>query len=448
MLPPARSISATVAAMVVILAAPVLSAQELLTVDRAVQDTLAHNASLRAARAAVAETDARIDETRSGWYPRVSIAETWQRGDQPVFVFSSLLAARQFSAANFAPDALNHPDPIGFFRTSIAVEQLLFDGGRQRAIVDSANSHHKIAQLGTDEASAALALAAVQAYGRTVVAEAGERSAAAALDAAREDLTRAEHRRDTGVATDADVLGLVAHVADLQQRVIQNHGDAAVSRAELNRLMGAPIEREYQVAQPSDVDGVALATTSVDALLGEADRSRPELRRAAAAQELADADRRNARGALIPQVTLQGVFDVSGTQFSNRASAWLAGAAVRWNLSLGGAEQAQLKAATEARTRAAAEAEDVRAAVHVEVVTALRKLQAANARRAAGRAAVEQARESHRITRDRFEAGLAGVTDVLRASSAVVDAESHRISAAVDAVVSEAMLRRALGRYP
>jgi outer membrane protein TolC len=121
---------------------------------------------------------------------------------------------------------------------------------------------------------------------------------------------------------------------------------------------------------------------------------------------------------------------------------------VRWNLSLGGAERAQLKAATDARTRAAAEADDTRAAVHVEIVTALRRLQAADARRAAGRAAVEQARESQRITRDRFEAGLAGVTDVLRASTAVVDAEHQRISAVIDVAVSEAMLRRALGRQP
>ena len=119
---------------------------------------------------------------------------------------------------------------------------------------------------------------------------------------------------------------------------------------------------------------------------------------------------------------------------------------MRWNLSLGGAERAQLQAATNARMRASVEAEAARAAVEVEVMTAFRRLQSANARRAAGRAAVEQARESQRIVRDRFDAGLAGVTDVLRASSAVVDAESRRISAAVDAVVSEAMLRRALGR--
>jgi outer membrane protein TolC len=423
-------------------------AQELLTVDRAVQDALAHNASLRASRASVSESDAHVAEARSGWFPRVSVTESWQRGDQPVFVFSSLLSSRQFAAENFAIDSLNHPEATGFFRNTIAVEQLVFDGGRQRSVTDSAQFRRDIAQLSTDEASAALVLATVQAFGRTLVADAGQRAAEAALEAAREDLIRAQNRRDTGLATDADVLALVAHVADLQQRAIQQQGEAGVSRAELNRLMGAPIEREYLVAQPSDADNASLARTSVEALFAEAERNRSELRKAAVARQLAETDRQNARAALIPQVAAQGAFDLSGTQFNDRASAWLVGAEFRWNLSLGGAETARIKAAAGASTRAAAEADDARAAVHVEVVTALRRLQAANARRLAGRAAVEQARESQRITRDRFDAGLAGVSDVLRASSAVVDAESQRVAAAVDAMVSEAMLRRALGRTP
>jgi outer membrane protein TolC len=425
----------------------VLSAQAPLTLEKAVQDALAHNAGLRAVRSRVSEADAHVDEARSGWFPRVSVAETWQRGDQPVFVFSSLLAARQFGPQNFAIDALNHPDAIGFYRTSIALEQLIFDAGRQAA-VDGATYRRDIAQFSSDEASAALMLATVQAYGRTLTADAAQRAAEAALEAGREDLTRTSQRRDTGVASDADVLALVAHVAGLQQRGIHHRGEAAVSRAELNRLMGVPIDREYDIAPPSDATGDALGGTSIDVLLAEAERSRPELRRAASDQQLADAERQSARAALIPRVAAQAAFDISGTQFNDRASAWLVGAEVRWNLSLGGAEAARLRAATDARSRAAAEAEDRRAAVQVEVVSALRRLEAARARRAAGLATVDQARESQRITRDRFEAGLATVTDVLRASSAVVDAESQRVSAVVDAMVSEATLRRALGRSP
>jgi outer membrane protein len=424
------------------------AAQEPLTLDQAVQAALAQNASLRAARAAIAEADAHVTEARSGFFPRLSFAESWQRGDQPVFVFSSLLSARRFGAENFAIDALNHPDPVGFFRGTVGVEQLIFDGGRQRATADAAALRRDIAGLATDEAAAGLALATTQTFGRFVSAQATRRAAEAGVEAAREDLARAERRRDAGMVTDADVLGLAVHVADLQQRAIQAIGDGAIARAELNRLMGVPIDREYQCVEPVVVESAGGAEPHLDALFTEADAARPEIRRTAAAQQLVETGRRQARAALVPQVAAQAGFDVSGTRINDRASSWLVGGEVRWTFSLGGAELAQRKAAIEAAARARAEADDARSAVHVEVVSALRRLEAARARQAVGRAAVEQAHESQRIIRDRFDAGLVGVNDVLRASTAVLDADTQRVSALVDAMNSEAMLRRALGRHP
>ena len=130
-------------------------AQEPLTLDRAISAALINNASLRAARASGAEADAHVGEARSGFFPRLTLSESWQRSNQPVFVFSSLLAARQFGAANFAIDALNNPDPIGFFHGAVGVDQLIFDGGGQRAGTDAAARRRDIAGLATDEAAAA-----------------------------------------------------------------------------------------------------------------------------------------------------------------------------------------------------------------------------------------------------------------------------------------------------
>jgi outer membrane protein len=426
-----------------------LSAQEPVTLDRALSAALAHNASLRASRAGVDEAAARVTETRSGLFPRVSVTESWQRGDQPVFVFSSLLSARQFAAPNFAIDALNHPDPIGFFRTTAGVEQLLFDGGRQRASATAASLRRDIASASSDEAAAAIAVATTNAFGRIVTAQAARRAADAAMTTAREDLARAERRRDAGMATDAEVLALVVHVAELRQRIIQYDGDAGVASAELNQLMGDPVERDVTVIEPASADVKdAVGERDVSALLAEADAARPELKRAAAAERVADAGRRQAQAGLIPQVAAQAAFDLSGTQFNDRASSWMVGGELRWSFSAGGAEQAALKAAAAATARAHAESDDAHASVHVEVVTALRRLESAAAREAAGRAAVEQARESERITRDRFDAGLASVSDLLRASAAVIDAAANRIAALVDTLSAAAMLRRALGRKP
>ncbi len=425
-----------------------VAAQEAVALDGAIREALGHNAALRASRATAEVAGAGVTEARSGWFPRVSVSESWQRGDQPVFVFSSLLSSRRFGAANFAIDALNHPDSIGFFRTSVGIEQTLFDAGRQRAAVQSAAARQEMASLGVDEAAADLVLSTTRTFGRIVTANASRRAAESAVAAAREDLTSAERRRDAGLLTDADVLALATHVADVQQRLIQAQGDADVARAELSRAMGQPIDRPFDIVEPTTLDSAADEPTPLDALLAEADRARPELKRAAAASRLAAAGRAGARSAFFPQVAAQAGLDVSGTSVADRASAWIVGGEVRWMLSLGGAERARLAAESAAATRASAEADEAGAAVHVEVVTALRRLETARARETVGRTALDQARESQRILRDRFDAGMAPVGDVLRASSAVLDADAQRTAALVDAMVGDAMLRRAVGREP
>jgi outer membrane protein len=421
-------------------------AQEPLTVDAAVQAAIAHNPSLRAARAGVDEAAARTAEARSGFYPQLSVSEAWQRGDEPVFVFSSLLSARRFATSNFAIDALNHPDPLGFFHTTLGVEQLVYDGGRQRAAAASAALGQDMAAASVDQATAAIALQTTQTFGRLLASEAARRAADVGLESARQDLARTEHRRDAGMATDADVLSLVVHVADLQQRAIQASSEAAIARAEINRLMGAPVEAPIVAAAPTH--SAPLSSHDVAALIAEADAARPELKRAAAAARLAENNQSQATAALIPQVLAQAAYDLSGTQVTDRAASWIVGGQVRWTFSTGGAELASRKAAAAAVARAVAESEDARAAVHVEVVTAAGRVESASAREAVGRAAADQARESQRIIRDRFEQGLAGINDVLRASTAVLEAEANRTAAMVDVMIADAMLRRAVGRAP
>jgi outer membrane protein TolC len=440
--------SATVTALglMLCLGAVPASAQDALTLAGAIQEALAHNASLRAARAGAAEASEQVSEARAGRLPRITVTESWQRGDQPVFVFSSRLASRTFTAASFAIDALNHPEATGFFRSSIGAEQLLFDGGRRRALIKGAQLRRDMSKLAVDEASASLASTVTQTYGRILTAEAGARAAHAALESAQEDTVRAGRRRDAGTATDADVLALDAQVTTERQREIDHQADAAVARAELNRLTGSPIDRALELAEP--LIGGDLAGMSLSAALVEADANRPELERARAAIRLAESEREGARTALTPQVAAQAALDMSGTSLTGREPSWMIGGELRWNFSLGGAELARARAASQAQVRAAAEADDTRANVHVEVVTAYRRLEAARARQAVGLAAVNQARERQRIVRDRFDAGMAGVTDLLQASSALTDAESQRIAAVVDGVNSEALLRRAIGWHP
>jgi outer membrane protein TolC len=430
---------------VLVLWAHVLMAQEVLTLSEAVHEALAHNRSLKAAQSSVREADAHVRQTRAAYFPRVSFVESWQRGDQPVFVFSSLLASRQFTVANFAIDSLNSPEPTGFFHGAVVFDQVIFDGGRTGASVASASVQRDIAGFSTEETSAAVAMSGIAAYGRVLSAHAALRAAEGAIAAAEEDLTRATSRRDAGTLNDADLLAMTVHLTDVRQRRIQAEGDEAVAKAELNRVMGTSIDRDYAVQEPTLVD---TAVGTMAALFAEADTNRPDLRRATATERLADATLAQARSAWYPQVAAQAQVEADGTQFNERASSWIVGGELRWSFSIGGAQRAERTAALEAISRARIEREEARAAAQVDIVSALRRLESARARQQLAQAAVEQTRESQRIIRDRFEAGLASASDVLRAASAMLDAESQRTSALIDAVVSRGALERAVGRTP
>src|SRR5262249_3341278 len=158
---------------------------------------------------------ANADEADAAAFPRVFASESWQRANDPVFAFGSVLSARRFTASNFALDTLNHPPSTSAFRSTIRADQILFDGGRQRAGQQAARREAEAARLSVDIRTADLVLVATETFGRMLTAQAAQRASDAGLEAAREDRARAERRRDAGLATDADVLALGVHVADL-----------------------------------------------------------------------------------------------------------------------------------------------------------------------------------------------------------------------------------------
>jgi outer membrane protein len=420
-------------------------AQEPLTLDQAVAAALADNAGLRAAAAGVRESDARKDEARAAYLPRLDYIEDWQRGDNPVFVFGSLLSQRRFTAANFDLGALNDPDPLTNFHGAFALQQPVYDSQRIAGI-KSASLGSQVARELSAEARAEAALGVTRAYGGVLQAIAARKAADAAVDSANDDLSRTEQRRDAGLATEADVLSLKVFLAQVQERQIRAASGEAIARAQLNQLMGIPLDRTYTLAEPPPLSAGAQPPSSVADDEANAVKNRPSVKRADVQLELASIARSSAKRAFLPQAYFQAMYDMNGNSFVERASSWLVAGQIRINLFAGLGDSARLKAATEAQVRVNAEREHLLNSIRLEVRTARAELDAAVAREAVGRAAVLQARESQRIIRDRYESGLAGVGDVLRAANALLDAETLRTASVVDVMVGQAALERAVGR--
>ena len=420
------------------------AAQDRLSLADAIARARAGNPEAGSAAAAEREAVQRVVQARAGYLPRVDVTESWQRGNHPVFVFSSLLAQRQFTSADFALPSLNHPDATDNFRAAVVAEQTLFDAGT-RANVTVAGIAREIAETRRSIVERDLAVRVTHAYGRVLAAAAARASAAGAVEAARADRERAANRRDAGLVTDADVLELDVYVARTHEQQIRSASDERTARAELNQLMGDRLdalfvlERVTPIAPPID-------TTNLAAFETEAMEHRPDVKVAALEERLGSASLAAAQSAFLPSVSAQAGFEWNGGAWNSRPSSWIVGATARLNLFRGFADKARLAEAREQVTRRAMDRRKAESSARLDVHVAAARLDAARASETAGRAAVAQAIESRRIIRDRYDAGLTDVASLLRATEAVLHAEAQQTAAAIAVVTETAALERALGR--
>jgi len=270
------------------------------------------------------------------------------------------------------------------------------------------------------------------------------RSVAAAVETARADRELAGNRRDAGRATDADVLQLDVYLARTLEHQVQAASEERIARATLNQLMGEPLGTSFSL----EVTPLAVVIDVTDAagLEAEALKNRPEVALAALQEQLAATTVTAAQAAFLPQVSAQGGWELNGGTWSSRSSSWVAGAVARINVFHGLADRSRLAEAREQASRRAIEKGKTETLVRLDVQIAMARLDAARASEAVGRAAADQARESRRIIRDRYESGLTDAAMLLRSAEAVQLAEAQQIAARVNVITATAALQRAIGK--
>jgi outer membrane protein TolC len=419
------------------------SAQSPLSLADAIARAHAHNPDAMSAAVAEQEAAQRLKQVRGGLLPTVDVVESWQRGNHPAFVFSSLLAQRAVAMTDVTPEALNHPGAMNNFRSAVSVEQSLFDR--------TTGANVRMASIGRAMAATSrrvvyqdLTMAVTEAFGRVLTAEALVRSAAAMVETARADREVAVNRRDAGRVTEADVLQLEVHLARTLEEHVQAASDERVARATLNQLIGEPLSTRFSLVLTPPA--IAFDAADLAALEEEAVRNRPDVSLAREQEQLASAAVDAARAAFLPRVAVQGGWELNGDTWASRSSSWVAGAVARVNLFHGFADRARLGEARNVATRRAIERGKVETMARLEVQIAAARLEAARASEAVGRAAAEQARESRRIIRDRYASGLADATTLLRSADAEQQAAARQIAARVSVLTATANLQRAIGR--
>jgi outer membrane protein TolC len=427
-----------------LLAAPIW-AQEQLSLAEAVRLALAHNQSIAVASASASAAEARVGEARSGRLPRLNYAESFARSDNPVFVFSSLLTQHQFTTNDFQLGPLNRPDALNNFQSRLTVDEMVYDGGRTRQALRSAELAHAMSGEEGRLARMQVLAGVARAYYGGLLAEASLAAAQEAVRSADADLERAETVRAAGMSTDVDVLSIRVHRAEVEEQRIRRAADLDVARAALNDALGLPLDTTHSLT--TKLEALPLPDLPLQEYETGAVAERPEAREVKLAASLAQTQIGAAHGALLPQVGVRAAFEADRQRFVDRGGAnWLAAVSLEWNLFNGFGDRARIQAATAGLRRAEAEQERAGSGIRLEVRRAYADLHAAGQRIAVAQAAVAEGEESLRITQNRYAAGLANVTDLLRTETAVLESRMRRLAAVHDQRVAAVGLELAAGK--
>jgi outer membrane protein TolC len=412
-------------------------AGEPLSLKEAVRQALGAHASLDGATARTEAAQAGVEQARAGLLPRVQYKEGFQSGNNPVYVFSSLLTQHQFAAANFDIHRLNRPDVTNNFQSTLGAEQLIYDFGGTRAGIRAAELGKRMTEAERKVLEQSLiARVARSYYGVTLAGQALD-VAREALKTAEADEHRAETVRDAGMATEADVLSVRVHVSAMKEQVIRREADLKVARAALNEALGLPLDTEHSLTTDLRPAGRVEASDA---------KARPELEQLRLARQMAGERERSARAGLWPKIGVRGAMEVDRNEFASKGGAnWMFMAGLEWNLFDGNHSRAAAAQARALGREAAAAERQASSGLKLELLKARAEFDAASERIAASEAVVAQAEESLRILRNRYSNGLATVTDLLRAQTALLDVKTRRLAAVHDQRLAAVEVERAAG---
>jgi outer membrane protein len=418
-------------------------AGEPLTLDQAVETALKNNPGLKAADSQVDAAQAGVVKSRSGFLPKVTFSETWNKTDNPMMALGTKLNQEIVTPMDFAPDAINNPDPISNYNTRLAVMQPVWNGGKEYLGLKQAGLAREAAVMDRNRTRQETVFNVVKAYYGLLLAKEYDRVAKQSLETSEANVKLAELRFKAGAVLQSDLLRAKVQLAEVREMAFRAGNSVKLAGANLNYAMGVPQGAEY------DVEG-ALAVQEqqkdLDNMITEALSLRPDLVSMDRNRKNAETGIKQARTDYVPSLNLMGQVDWNSDKIAgNDAKSWAVMAVLQWNLFDGLVTTSRVREASANAERTRALEEQMRSGVQLQVRQAYYNLAASQERITATASSVQEAEEGLRTVQKRYEVGMTTFVDVLGAENALIRSRTNALQALYDNNIAAAELKLATG---
>ncbi len=384
-----------------------------ITRSQAVNIALEKNPQRKVALAVHHAALADVREARSGFFPRISFTESAFDGNDPVFAFGTRLRQGRFTGADFALNQLNHPTPIGDFSARFSGQWTVFDSFSSQLNLRRSRWMEQASQFDLDRAGQQTVYAVIDAYYSLLFATKQAELAEETRHTAESLLQQSQSRVDAGMTVEADALSAKVLLAERQQEVIRARNDVALAKARFNTVLGVDADSPVDLGEA--LSEHPLEVPELKTLEENAFKHRPDLLGVAALVAAQRTGVSSAKASFGPRLNLIGSWQSDSVNFAgDGGNNWVAGAELQIDLFTGGAKLAHLEHEKAMQERIEAIKNGAEENVRLELRRAYYGFDSARQSLDVARAAVSQSDEALRMMRDRYESGLATITDLLR----------------------------------
>ncbi len=358
---------------------------------------------------------------------------TWL-DDSPAFDFS-------FTGLPVVPPPLFPGDE--FLMGSATLTLPVFTGGRISSGIAAAEARSRGADAQLEGARQDLKLAVADSYVgvlRTERALSVAESNVTSLEALATDVNLMFERE---LVPKNELLAVQVALADARQNRLRAANAAELARADYNRRLGQPLDRQVEVVEvlpepqalPQDLDSLIAIALEQRTELGALDEQ------GEAYGQLA----RSERSRVLPQVSVTGSYSYLENGFLDDEEFLYAGVGVQWALFDGGQSRKRAAALERSKRAVQEQREDLQSLIALQVRQAWLEVEETRQRVAVTADAADQSEENLRIARERYGVGLGTQTQLLEAETLRVQALTNRDNARLDAGLARLKLARAVG---
>jgi len=330
---------------------------------------------------------------------------------------------------------------------TMSLSYKLYTSGSRKASIRAAEEQVRYNQLGVGIQAEQLRLTISNDYYNLQNDNAQVLIYQAAVTNALASLRDAQAQEQAGIGTRFDTLRAQVQLANETQNLTNAQANQQIAQRQLAQDLSLANSVDVSAADPIQIAG--LWNLSLEESLILAFKNRAELEQYLANRNIAEQNRRLALSAIGPQVSLTAEYQVADTfltSYHNSSGGgsdeYILEAIASLTLFDGGAARAS--AAQSEANKAIAETNfaNERNGIRFNVEQDYANLQANLANIQTSSVALEEARESLRLARLRFQAGVGTQTDVISAENDLTNSEGSRITAIVNYNKSLASIQR------